>query len=330
MNTEVPAKTTLAKYAERINPLMTEFFQRQKAKVPNSFQYARQMLNNVEDFCTRGGKRLRPALVYYGYRLLGGDQSKEILKASLTMELIHTFLLIHDDVMDKSDFRRGKKTIHKIYETEYKTIYSANGNSRRFGEAMGILAGDISFCLGFKPLLLSHFSPELKVQAMKKMSDTLISTSFGQELDIRFEASGFSTPSEVLDLYELKTAQYTFEYPLHIGAILAGATGQDLKTISAYAIPCGIAFQIQDDILGMFGDEQKTGKPVGSDLKQGKQTLLIAETLKRASKNDLKKIHHSLGNKDLDALKKFSKQGWDSDTTLKLKSIADFTIDRIV
>ena len=166
-----------------------------------------------------------------------------------------------------------------------------------------------------------------------------------------------------MDVYRLKTAQYTFECPLHIGAMLAGASRKDLKIISDYAIPAGIAFQIKDDILGMFGDQEKIGKPVGSDLRQGKQTLLIAKALQKASKADREKIKAALGNKNLTkkevveilriikriralefaeklakkhinqaklALKKFSRQGRDKDTIQKLDTIADFIIERKV
>jgi len=363
MNSSALAKTILADYKKQIDPLLVEFFQGQKAQIPTSLKYAHQMLNNLEDFCTRGGKRLRPALVYYGYKLLGGDESKDILKASLAMELIHTFLLIHDDIMDESDFRRGKTTMHKIYKAECETVYRANGNSQRFGETMGILAGDLSFCLAFELLLSSDFSPELKTQVMQKLQDTVTNTIFGQELDVRLEFNGSSKPSEILSVYKLKTAQYTFECPLHIGAMLAGATQKDLETISNFAIPGGIAFQIRDDILGMFGDKKHTGKPVGSDIKQGKQTLLIAKALQKAGKIDRKRIKAALGNKELDengirkiqsiirktgalaecervakkhidqakqALSKFSKHNWDKDIIKKLDNIADFIVERKV
>ncbi len=347
-------KTTLKQYAKRTDPLLSDFFQSQKSQTPKSLEYAHQMLENLEDFCTRGGKRLRPALVYYGYKLLGGDDSKDILKASLAMELVHAFLLIHDDIMDQSNLRRGKATLHKLYE---------NGNSQRFGESMGILAGDLSFCLAFQLLLSTNFSSKQKTQVLQRLQDTIINTIYGQELDIRLETNGLSKPSEILDVYRLKTAQYTFECPLHIGAMLAGANQEDLKIISDYSIPAGIAFQIKDDILGMFGDQKKTGKPVGSDLQQGKQTLLIAKALQKANKAQREKIRCALGNRDLtkkelveirrviekagalefaeklakkyitqtkQALKKFSKRGWDKNTIQKLDTITDFIIERKV
>lgn len=354
MSSAIFTEETLVKYREQTDPLLLDFFRSQKAQIPKSLGYAHQMLENLEEFCTRGGKRLRPALVFYGFKLLGGRKSKDIFKLSLAMELIHTFLLIHDDIIDRSDIRRGKATLHKIYE---------NGNSQRFGETMGILTGDLSFCLAFKLLLSTNFSSELKMKVLQKLQDTIIDTIFGQELDIRLEANGLSKPSEILDVYRLKTAQYTFGCPLHIGAMLTGANQEDLKVISDFAIPAGIAFQIRDDILGLFGDQRKTGKPVGSDLRQGKQTLFIAYALQKGTKDEQKKIKTALGNKNLSkkevaeigriiektgalefaeklageqinqarrALKKFSKQGWDKDTIQKLNTIADFIVERKV
>jgi len=249
MSSLIIVQKNLTDYAKRIDPLLVNFFQSQKAQIPKSLGYARQMLENLEGFCIPGGKRLRPALVYWGYKLLGGKHSKDITKASLAMELVHAFLLIHDDIMDQSDLRRGKITLHKLYERECETLYKSNGKSQRFGETMGILAGDLSSCLAFKLLLSANFSPEQKTLVLNKLHETIINTIFGQELDIRLEVNGLSKPSEILDVYHLKTAQYTFECPLHIGAILAGATQKDLEVISAFAIPCGIAFQITDDIL---------------------------------------------------------------------------------
>jgi len=363
MNSSALAKTILADYAKQIAPLLVEFFQEQKAQIPTSLKHARQMLDNLEDFCTRGGKRLRPALVYYGYKLLGGKNSKDIMKASLAIELIHNFLLIHDDVIDEDELRRGKMTMHKLYENECGKLYKGRGNPEHFGEGMGIIAGDLCYSLALKLLLSSNFPSELRIQALEKVQDAIITVGFGEELDIRFELNGLVKPSEILEMYRLKTGVYTFECPLHMGAILAGASKQDLAIISQYAIPVGTAFQIRDDALGMFGDQKTTGKPVGSDLKQGKQTLLIATALKKASKDERKKIQKALGDKEFDekdvseirkiieqtgaladcaklakeyisqakqSLSKFQDQSWDKDAIAFLDNIADFIIERKV
>ncbi len=361
MKNQTDIRDTLIDYEKRTNPFLLEFFNEQKAKTPKSLKYARAMLENVEEFCTRGGKRLRPALVYHGYKLVGGEDSKDILKASLAMELVHTFLLIHDDVIDEDILRRGGPTVHKLYEDEHKRLYNGNGNSAHFGESMGILAGDLSSCLAFKILLSSDFSSEIKNRVIGKLTETVTNTIFGEELDVRLEVNGLSKPAEILKVYYLKTARYTFEAPLQIGAMLAGLDESDLEIISQYAIPCGVAFQIQDDILGMFGDQNLTGKLVGSDLRQGKKTLLVAKALQKASDSDRKKIHAALGNKDLSeaetrrireiikqtgslayceklagdfiyqaktSLQKFSDRGWDRAAIEQLGSVSDLIVRR--
>ncbi|OGZ42534.1 MAG: hypothetical protein A3C80_01345 [Candidatus Ryanbacteria bacterium RIFCSPHIGHO2_02_FULL_45_43] len=295
-------KNNLGKFAALTDPLLKNFFNEQKAAVPRSLAYARRMIDVVEDFCMRGGKRLRPALVYYGYKLVGGKKEKDILKASLAMELVHAFLLIHDDIMDEDEMRRGKATVHKLYENEYKTRRQKHTNpkhSKHFGETMAILAGDLASQLATTLILSTTFDAEMKIRAISKLSETVKNTIFGQELDIRLETSPAPTPAEILNVYRLKTAQYTFESPLHIGLILAKATPKNIQDISRYAVPGGIAFQIQDDILGIFGNEKKLGKPILSDIKQGKQTLLVAKALEMGNSSHRKQILSALGRKQI-------------------------------
>src|SRR3989344_4428932 len=263
-------KNNLGKFAALTDPLLKNFFNEQKAAVPRSLAYARRMIDVVEDFCMRGGKRLRPALVYYGYKLVGGKKEKDILKASLAMELVHAFLLIHDDIRDEDERRRGKATVHKLYENEYKTRRQKHTNpkhSKHFGETMAILAGDLASQLATTLILSTTFDAEMKIRAISKLSETVKNAIFGQELDIRLETSPAPTPAEILNVYRLKTAQYTF--------------------------------QIQDDILGIFGNEKKLGKPILSDIKQGKQTLLVAKALEMGNSSHRKQILSALGRKQI-------------------------------
>ncbi len=339
-----PGKIILESYAKQFNPFLQQFFEKYKTE---------GMLGYIEEFCQRGGKRLRPALVYYGYRLLGRRHSPRIVKASLAIELVHAFLLIHDDIMDESSLRRGKPTLHNIYAREYK--------SARFGESMAILAGDMCQCLALDLLSSLNFPLELKLRVIKKINDAIIKTVLGQELDLRLEAAGVSKTKDILRMYRLKTPQYSFECPLQMGVILAEGRLRDLQLVSEYAIPLGIAFQIQDDILGLFGDKKNTGKSIGADLKQGKQTLLVAKALEKGSKKERKIIREALGNKNLTkhqieearriikengalsyakklsrtqlqrakrALQKMQKQNYNQEALEALESIADFMIER--
>jgi geranylgeranyl diphosphate synthase type I len=149
---------------------------------------------------------------------------------------------------------------------------------------MAIIIGDMICALGNRMLFSSDFKPELVIQALKKLQEIVSLTVIGQSQDVKMGYRMKATEKEVLEMYENKTARYTIEGPLHLGAILGEAKGSLLYSLSAYAIPVGIAFQIQDDILGMFGSEKKLGKPVGSDIEEGKQTILIINAREKADK----------------------------------------------
>ena len=296
--TQLRGAKVLQKYSERVEHLLRDFFEEKKSEFSST--HDSDIVERLEEFCLRGGKRLRPALVYYGYRLLGGKDSDDIVKASLVMELLHAFLLIHDDIMDESTLRRGGPTIHKHYEDVFQKVYVGQSDrARRFGESMAILVGDLAHCLAIDLFSTLEFEEELKARVLERLNKSITATIFGQELDLQFEAEGMARFEDVLTMYRLKTAQYTFECPLHVGALLANGGKEDLELLSRYAIPLGIAFQIQDDILGLFGDEEKTGKPVGSDLRQGKQTLLLTKLLEDGSKEHRKVIREVLGKKDI-------------------------------
>lgn len=351
----------LQEYARSFDPLLRDFFKKQSAAYAKKFDTNLHVLENLEEFCLRGGKRLRPALVACGYKLFGKEVPDDVITVSLGVELMHVFLLIHDDIMDESSLRRGRAAVHKFYEREYRTYHYQNGGSIRFGRGAAILAGDLAQFLALDLFLQSNLVPESKIRVMKKMSETVKATIFGQALDIHLEAKGTSTFQDILRMYYLKTAQYSFECPLQIGAQLAGGTEKDMKIISSYAIPLGTAFQIQDDILGVFGNEQETGKKKGDDIKQGKQTVLVARAFEKGSKADRIKMQALLGKKDLQehelqefqhilektgtlsyvkslskryvrragkALQRMREQKYNEEAVEALKSISDFTTER--
>lgn len=293
----------LENYATRIAVILEEFFDTQKSKVDENTPSFLSLLEVIQEFSLRGGKRIRPFFVYIGYSLIKGDISEEldeVMKASILIELIHTFFLAHDDIMDKSDLRRGKPTLHVHYEKEYKSLYGNNNLERKhFGSSMAILAGDMLFSLALDLLSDLNIKIETQKEILRVLNKTIMNTIVGQELDIRLEHKRTSFSEEILNVYKRKTAQYTFECPLHLGVLLAEGTERDLKILSEFAIPLGIAFQIRDDILGVFGKEKETGKIVGDDIYQGKQTLLIAKALEYGSDIQKDTIISILGNKNI-------------------------------
>ena len=285
----------MKKYPPLIENELKNFFKK-KLKDANFHPKVLEVLNIIEEYTLRGGKRLRPVLMITGYKLYDGKDENEIIKASCSIELIQSYLLIHDDIIDESDLRRGRPTVHKIYENLY--------GERKFGENMAIIAGDLASIYAEEILNDVNIDENLKYRALIKMASIVETTGYGQVIDVFSSRIDDFGEDELLLLHQYKTAKYTIEGPLILGAILAG--GDDFKMISEYSIPVGIAFQLQDDILGLFGNEETIGKPVTSDLEEGKKTLLILKAMEDGRyRNYLKNIlgKKNIGIKDLEKVR---------------------------
>jgi len=253
-----------------------------------------------------GGKRIRPMMMCWGYKAAGGKNYKEIVKTSVSIELIHAFLLMHDDIIDRDDMRRGKKTIHARYR-DYNKQFLLGKDAEHFGQSVSIVLGDFIYSLGNQVLFESKFEARSIIQALNKLQSIVGVTCVGEVQDVHMEYKKSVTDKEILNMYENKTAKYTFEGPLQLGAMLAGADDAFCDKLSTYAIPLGIAFQIRDDILGVFGDEKKTGKSANSDIMEGKKTFMVNRAYKNATTEQKRILNESLGNQDIDAkgIKKF-------------------------
>ncbi len=247
-----------------------------------------------------GGKRIRPIMMYWGYIGAGGKDRSEIIKASVSIELIHAFLLMHDDIVDRDDIRHGKKTMHAKYKEHYEHFFLGD-DAVHFGESIAIISGDYLYSLGNHVLFASQFEPAIIIRALNKMQDIVGLTCVGEIQDIYMEYGKKATREKIMQMYENKTARYTFDGPLKLGAILAGADDELCVKMSKFAVPLGIAFQIRDDMLGVFGSMKKTGKPVGSDIAEGKMTLLVRSAYDHASQKQKKELDRLLGNKKIGA-----------------------------
>jgi len=296
--TMLQLKNTISSYQKIIEDALSKFFDEKTEKYSKISPLAKEMIGSLEEFTLRGGKRIRPILTIFGYKAISGTDNPSITEAALAVELMESFLLIHDDILDQDDFRRGHYSMHKLYELNAKKLYPPS-NTKHFGSSMAIMAGDLLSVLGSEVITSSSFPDDLKIKAIDKFNRVIINTIFGQIMDFVSELNPEVSELDILRINELKTAIYTIEGPLHIGAILAGASQTQLDRLTRYAIPLGQAYQIYDDILGMFGDEKKLGKPIGSDLKEGKKTILILKTLQLANAQQMKTITRMLGNKSL-------------------------------
>ncbi len=246
-----------------------------------------------------GGKRLRAAFCFWGWRGAGRPDDENILRAAASLELLQGCALIHDDVMDGSDTRRGQPAVHRVFSALHRGS-GWLGDPESFGIGAAILAGDL--CLSWSDELLygSGLRPVDLLRA-KPIYDTMRTELMsGQYLDLLEQSRGGGSIDRALTVVRFKSAKYTIERPLHLGAALAGGSAALSATYSAYGLPLGEAFQLRDDVLGVFGDPVETGKPAGDDLREGKRTVLIETALQLAAPSDAALLRQHLGDPRLD------------------------------
>ena len=257
---------------------------------------AEELVRILKEFTLRGGKRVRAAFVYYGYRCLSPRETDAVWKVAMGLELVQSFLLVHDDVIDEDDTRRGGWTVHRHY-SDLHGNRGYSGEPGHFGGSMAILCGDLALSLAHEivgGLAAEDAVGKRVLEAMNRMVSRVI---YGECMDVLSEVVPEVSEQDALAITMLKTASYTVEGPLQMGALLGGAGEKDLKRLSAYAIPLGMAFQMRDDILGLFGDAERLGKPVGSDIREGKRTLLMLKSLAAATPAQKEFLERMLGNK---------------------------------
>jgi len=246
----------------------------------------KKVLLHAKEHNLRSAKRLRASFVYYGYLLGGGKPNEEVEKVMEGVELVQTALLMHDDFMDEDKLRRGLPTTHE---------YFAKGD-KHYGDCMAVNLGDVVLCLGYERVLQCSLEKERVLMAIQLLMRGIAETAYGQIYDVTLPKLGDLTEEKVMAVHRAKTSIYTFQNPLLIGGVLAGLDQKVLEILKEYSYKGGVAFQLQDDILGMFGETQKTGKSVNSDLLQGKSTLLIAKTLEKGSAIQKKALLTAWGN----------------------------------
>lgn len=274
-------------YKKKVNNALKEFLERKLKEDGKYSNEINRLIENIIEFNLRGGKRIRPLITIFAYKCFRDDD--KIINSSIFSELMQAYLLIHDDIMDKSDLRRGKASIHKIYE---------KANNQDFGVNMAILAGNLCASYAYDSIIESDFDTIKKIEVLKEINWINSRENYGQALDI---IPGFENLNEedVLKIYELKTATYTVQGPLKIGLALAGAPKDLIQKFDSYSYNLGIAFQIQDDLNSIFSNVNKLGKPNDSDIKEGKKTLIIAKALELCSKEDRDFLLAEYGNRNI-------------------------------
>jgi len=277
-----------------INREIEQMLQQQKPLLLGINPALGPMFSQVENLL-QGGKRLRPLFGYCGLRVAGGEWNISHAKALTSLEFLQACALIHDDVMDDSKKRRGNLAVHEYFKESHSTE-GLRGDAYLYGIGSAILLGDL--CLSWADELLmkaTNFSSDVK----ELWDITRTELMAGQYLDL-FAQSSLEPDTTLLDsVITYKSAKYSVERPMHLGAALVRHDVSLERTLSAYAIPLGKAFQLRDDVLGVFGDEIETGKPSGDDIREGKYTMLISLALANSSETESEKLKSLLGDHSL-------------------------------
>jgi geranylgeranyl diphosphate synthase type I len=284
-----------ALFRSDIESALQEFVDEQAVRLDPLGPDARVLLEHARTSVS-GGKRFRAAFCWWGHHAVSDqlDDPASLLRACASLELLHASALVHDDYMDASDTRRGRPATHRAFEQLHREQgWSTDATS--YGAAAAILLGDLllSWC---DELLRTCGLPAARVlDALRFLDLTRSEVVTGQFLDVSAQARGAADVDTAMTVLRYKSAKYSIERPLHVGAALAGAGAETIAQLSRFGLPLGEAFQLRDDLLGVFGDPEETGKPAGDDLVEGKRTVLVALALDALPERDAALLDRSLG-----------------------------------
>lgn len=274
---------------ENVNSYLKKYFETLHEEARAVSKYSEDMVSIIEDYTLRGGKRLRAVLALIGYwsRIREGGNLENIVRVMTAIELLQSYLLIHDDIMDRDELRRGGPTVHVWFAR--KCVENGWKNCEHYGISQAITAGDYLEANAVALLASANISSKVLADLIVTYTRGLRKVAYGQYLDVLLSQMPIRNVREedVLLVYKLKTSSYTVELPLHLGIIASENYNESiLKEVTNYAVPAGLAFQIRDDIIGLYGDPKITGKPVGSDVKGKKKTILVIKAYEFADEDD--------------------------------------------
>jgi geranylgeranyl diphosphate synthase, type I len=283
----------------RVQAALAEFLDQQASSLAALGPDLEPLLDTAR-IAVSGGKGLRPAFCYWGWRAAGAPDDDRVPSAGAALELLHASALVHDDVMDASQVRRGRPAAH----LEFAALHTERGwagAGDRFGAGAALLLGDLLLSWSAELMRRSGFDPPALTRALPYVEAMRTELIAGQFLDLVAQAGAEDSVTRAMGVLRYKAAKYTVERPLQVGAALAGAEQPLLGALSAYGVPLGEAFQLRDDLLGLFGDPGVTGKPAGDDLREGKRTVLTALAMQTAGAADRALLAASIGDAELDA-----------------------------
>jgi len=291
-----------------VEDVLARYLAARRADLPELARTFAAAVDTLSDFALRGGKRIRPTFAWWGWRAAGGEGTGEragaVLTAVSALELIQTCALVHDDLMDASELRRGHPTVHVRF-TDAHRAGGWLGAPERFGMAAAILLGDLALAWADDMFESAPLEPDMRDRARGPWQAMRAEMFAGQYLDVLAQAEGDESEERALGVARLKTAAYTVERPLHMGVAFAGADQHTVDAVRTFGTDIGVAFQLRDDVLGVYGDTVVTGKPAGDDLREGKRTLLVALGLAYAERDgrhaDAQMLRGALGDPGLTA-----------------------------
>ncbi|MFC4336233.1 polyprenyl synthetase family protein [Salininema proteolyticum] len=312
----------------RIERVLADFLERRGRLIRGIDPALDEYASAVNDFVLGGGKRLRPVFAYWGARGAGLADSDALVACVSGLELLQASALIHDDLIDASDTRRGAPSVHRRFAALHEAE-AWRGSASEFGSAAAILLGDLCMAWSDELFTASGMPGEALMRAREDFDQMRTEVSAGQYLDILSEYRRDVSKDTAVKVAQFKAAKYTIERPLRIGAGLAGADDGLKDLYSAFGLPLGEAFQLRDDVLGVFGDPEQTGKPAGDDLREGKHTFLIACAWENSPAADRDTIATLLGDPglsedDIDRLRAILRDsGAVAETEQRISDLAD-------
>ena len=294
-----PFRSLLADFRDKLETQLRDWLMEKEVEAAAESEASRELTEVLTRFVARDGKRIRPALLYYTYGACGGQSDDKVMPMAMSVELLHTYLLIHDDIMDHADVRRGEPAAHVMY-TDLHRERGWQGSSAHFGESVAILLGDLAQTYSLELYSSVELASEVAGEFRRQFSNMCREVVLGQYLEMTAGYREHLEEDELLRVLRMKSGRYSVERPVQLGYLLARAPDATRRALTVYGLKMGEAFQLQDDLLGMFGDAETVGKPVGSDLVEGKFTLLIHHAMRHLSEIDRSALQKALGDPKLD------------------------------
>lgn len=299
---------TLPDIKQAVDTYLEAFLEEASEKAARIDPEYGELIRQAQLLAGRGGKRLRPYLSYLAYAGSGGNDIERVLPVLASQELFHLFLLIHDDIIDRDERRYGGPNLSGVYWERLAGLPPED--QAHFSRSVAMLAGDVLCNEGYQAILSADLAAELKVEILGLVQEAIFTVAGGELADTLLPLLPTDVTAErISQIYGFKTAGYTFEMPVRLGVLLAGRTATTVRQIRSVTVPLGVAYQLRDDLLGIYGSETVTGKPVTSDIREGKMTLLYWEAMQRLDEAGKRCMVRWYGNpqaeqEDLDAIRK--------------------------